>query len=322
MCCICRAGQQERSRRGTEEVCRSSPLPGEWGRPSQQSLHYTLLSMNWVLNRVSVLQRWKWNTWKEKKKTFRARSAVIRDRVRRMDWMADMCTTFRYGEDAEEQLSSPIRFVTQCPAYRFPHNALACCHCPLSVHPSTSGITSHDTLLQLCPEGIQQKGVYRAQLARCAPAWNPAWQSQYILVQYIKSACVDTARPLPMCTKTCYMNISITLWIQCEEIFIYVKRVTLLRPDISIARAYKKPPQSITIHPKISSGNNQKRGQNRLPGVTAHLNQITRMCNEHVTLGFFHLHKTITPWTVGSMSSRLHASCGVISRRHTRLAIN
>lgn len=36
----------------------------------------------------------------------------------------------------------------------------------------------------------------------------------------------------------------------------------------------------------------------------------------------FHLHKTITPRTVGSMSSRLHASDGVISPRHSRLPIN
>lgn len=53
------------------------------------------------------------------------------------------------------------------PCLQDSHNALVCCHCPPSVHLSTSGITSHDTLLQLCPEGIQQKGLQSTACPLC-----------------------------------------------------------------------------------------------------------------------------------------------------------
>lgn len=180
----------------------------------------------------------------------------------------------------------------------------------------------HMTLCFCSARRAFSKRVYRAQLACCAPAMET---SVAITIHF------GSIHKICMCWYSqiiCQCEPEHATWINPSHYeysmctICTMQHITLLRPEISISASHKNILQSITMHPKIGSRNNQKRGQNRLPGVTAHLNQITRMRNEHVTLGFFHLHKTITPWTVGSMSSRLHASSGVISRRHTRLAIN
>lgn len=104
-----------------------------------------------------------------------------------------MRTTFRYGGDTEEQLSLAILFVTQCPAYRIPtmHWSAAIV---LLLYTSLPLASHHMILCFGSALRAFRKRVYRAQLARCAPAWKPAWLLQYILVQYIKSACADTAR--------------------------------------------------------------------------------------------------------------------------------
>lgn len=128
---------------------------------------------------------------------------------------------------------------------------------------------------------------------------------------------------------------SIKPWTEHEELAYFLYTRTCIIYDTKAAkrcnpralRSFSFYPASSRTQPSAHNHNHHNNNNNKVKAYRAASSLSTPQSNYTDARGtchpwIFHLHKTITPRTVGSMSSRLHASDGVISPRHSRLPIN